>query len=214
MRHLLQWRATILGTATLDSAGNATLTIPTPTVLPDTLSATYQGNTQLTTSSANLAVSVPTFAQPGTSATTFLVGQSGTFTETASGNPTPTYSITSGTLPAGLQFNTTTGVLSGTPTQDGNTGAGHHGDERGWHGNADANRDRRPSAHVVHERGTADVDRGDSHHLVRVHGPWVSRLADVQHHVRHVAGHRFAARPDDGCPERHAGRRAAPSPSR
>ena len=45
---------------------------------------------------------------------TFTVGSSGTFTVTATGFPTPTLSET-GTLPSGVTFNATTGVLSGTP---------------------------------------------------------------------------------------------------
>ncbi|OLC91221.1 MAG: hypothetical protein AUH86_21110 [Acidobacteria bacterium 13_1_40CM_4_58_4] len=46
--------------------------------------------------------------------TTFSVGAAGTFTVTATGFPAPTFSET-GTLPTGVTFNTTTGVLSGTP---------------------------------------------------------------------------------------------------
>jgi len=46
--------------------------------------------------------------------TTFTVGTAGTFTVTATGNPTPTLSET-GTLPSGVTFNPGTGVLSGTP---------------------------------------------------------------------------------------------------
>jgi hypothetical protein len=47
--------------------------------------------------------------------TTFTVGTGGTFTVTATGFPAPTFSET-GALPTGVTFNTTTGVLSGTPT--------------------------------------------------------------------------------------------------
>jgi large repetitive protein len=46
--------------------------------------------------------------------TTFTVGTSGTFTVTASGFPKPTFAE-SGTLPSGVTFGDTTGVLSGTP---------------------------------------------------------------------------------------------------
>src|SRR5207245_805227 len=48
------------------------------------------------------------------SSTTFTVGTPGTFTVTATGTPTPTLSET-GTLPSGVTFNATTGVLRGTP---------------------------------------------------------------------------------------------------
>jgi hypothetical protein len=46
--------------------------------------------------------------------TTFTAGASGTFTVTANGFPTPTF-VQSGPLPAGVNFNSTSGVLSGTP---------------------------------------------------------------------------------------------------
>jgi len=47
--------------------------------------------------------------------TAFVVGTAGTFTVTTTGFPTPTLSITAGTLPTGVTFNATTGVFSGTP---------------------------------------------------------------------------------------------------
>ncbi|MBI5029327.1 MAG: putative Ig domain-containing protein [Chloroflexi bacterium] len=46
--------------------------------------------------------------------TTFTVGTAGSFTVTKTGLPTPTLSMT-GSLPGGVTFNTTTGVLSGNP---------------------------------------------------------------------------------------------------
>jgi len=46
--------------------------------------------------------------------TTFAEDTAGTFTFTATGTPKPTLSLT-GTLPTGVTFNATTGVLSGTP---------------------------------------------------------------------------------------------------
>src|SRR5713101_3103580 len=62
----------------------------------------------------------PTVAPSITSSTntTFTVGTAGTFTVTATGTPAPTFSET-GALPAGVTFNATTGVLSGTPTASG-----------------------------------------------------------------------------------------------
>ncbi len=51
-------------------------------------------------------------------ATTFTEGTEGSFTVTASGTPTPT-STERGTLPHGVTFDEATGVLSGTPTQEG-----------------------------------------------------------------------------------------------
>jgi hypothetical protein len=55
---------------------------------------------------------VPAIKSAGT--TTFVVAQNGKFTVKASGFPAPTF-IESGSLPMGVTFNTTTGVLSGTP---------------------------------------------------------------------------------------------------
>src|SRR5204863_1844349 len=52
------------------------------------------------------------------SSTTFALNTAGSFTVTATGAPAPTISQ-SGTLPAGVTFNASTGVLSGTPTQAG-----------------------------------------------------------------------------------------------
>jgi len=46
--------------------------------------------------------------------TTFTEGTAGTFTVTTTGMVRPTFSLT-GTLPAGVTFDTVTGVLSGTP---------------------------------------------------------------------------------------------------
>src|SRR5205823_1264588 len=46
--------------------------------------------------------------------TTFTVGSAGSFTVTATGFPTPALSET-GTLPSGVTFNASSGVLSGTP---------------------------------------------------------------------------------------------------
>ncbi len=48
-------------------------------------------------------------------ATTFAVGTAGTFTVTASGVPSPSFTET-GALPNGVSFNDATGVLSGTPS--------------------------------------------------------------------------------------------------
>jgi hypothetical protein len=47
----------------------------------------------------------------------FTVGQSGSYTPILTGTPAPTVSVSSGSLPAALQLNPATGVISGTPTQ-------------------------------------------------------------------------------------------------
>ena len=52
-------------------------------------------------------------------AATFTETIAGTFTITASGTPASTFSVSSGSLPAGVTLNGTTGILSGTPTVNG-----------------------------------------------------------------------------------------------
>src|SRR5205085_524964 len=47
--------------------------------------------------------------------TAFVAGNFGTFTVTATGNPSPTLSKSGAPLPAGVTFDAPTGVLAGTP---------------------------------------------------------------------------------------------------
>jgi putative cofactor-binding repeat protein len=63
-----------------------------------------------------LIPSAPTITNANSA--TFTVGTAGTFTMTATGVPTPTWSE-SGALPTGVTFNTATGILAGTPTVGG-----------------------------------------------------------------------------------------------
>ena len=65
------------------------------------------------TLTVDAAPSSPDFTS--NASTTFNVGMSGTFQPVASGTATITYAESSG-LPAGVTFNATTGILSGTPT--------------------------------------------------------------------------------------------------
>lgn len=65
-----------------------------------------------TTQSFTLTVDAPPVFTSAAQ-TTFTVGTAGTFTVTASGSPLPVLSV--GALPSWLSFNTSTGVLSGTP---------------------------------------------------------------------------------------------------
>jgi len=55
----------------------------------------------------------PAFTSPATA--TFTVGVAGSFTVTGSGFPAPTFTLTSGSLPAGVTFTAASGVLGGTP---------------------------------------------------------------------------------------------------
>lgn len=65
------------------------------------------------TTSPTITSAGPTAGTAGTAGTPY------SYTVTASGTPTPTYSITGGTLPTGLGLDTTSGVISGTPTAPG-----------------------------------------------------------------------------------------------
>lgn len=56
----------------------------------------------------------------GTPATTATVGEAYSFDpDPAGGEAVMVWSITAGTLPPGISLNTGTGVVSGTPTEDG-----------------------------------------------------------------------------------------------
>ena len=59
----------------------------------------------------------PRFTNPAPAAG--VVGTAYSTTFTAKGTPAPSFAIVAGSLPPGLTFNPTTGVLSGTPTQAG-----------------------------------------------------------------------------------------------
>ncbi len=85
----------------------------------DQLTGTYSGDSNYASSTgkATLQVTEAPAITSGSSAT-FTEGTAGSFTVTATGTPAPTLSE-SGTLPEGVTFNVATGVLSGTPTQDG-----------------------------------------------------------------------------------------------
>jgi len=85
---------------------------------PITITAA-NGNLPNATQSFTLTVDQVPAITSGNS-TTFAVGTAGTFTVTATGSPVPTLAET-GTLPGGVTFNSTTGVLSGTPTGTGGT---------------------------------------------------------------------------------------------
>ncbi len=95
-----------------DDAGyNATINITTANNV--VLYSAPTGTTVKGVAFAPVATSVaPTITS--TNSTSFTVGSPGSFTVTATGTPTPTFSL-SGSLPTGVTFNTTTGVLSGTP---------------------------------------------------------------------------------------------------
>jgi type VI secretion system secreted protein VgrG len=80
-----------------------TITAPTGCPTPGTVSQTV----------------APTITS--TSPTDAKVGTPYTFTVTTAGSPAPTYTVSSGALPAGLTLNPTTGTISGTPTAPGSS---------------------------------------------------------------------------------------------
>ena len=81
-----------------------------------TITAKYNGNTNYSSSTSAGVPHTVGIAPIITSAnnTSFTVNSAGTFTVVATGFPAPTFSET-GALPGGVTFNSTTGVLSGTP---------------------------------------------------------------------------------------------------
>ncbi|MGG7465626.1 MULTISPECIES: ice-binding family protein [unclassified Plantibacter] len=87
-------------------ASNASVTLDTNVITAPTGCAETPGTV---TTSPEVAASTPP---------TGTVGTPYSFPATATGSPAPTYTVT-GTLPGGLQIDTTTGVISGTPTTAG-----------------------------------------------------------------------------------------------
>lgn len=104
--------------------------LPTGLTLNSTtgvLSGTPTSSSSFTVSATNSAgvvsasASIVTYAQAapafsGVNLPRAYTGVPYTYTLQASGSPTPTYSVFSGALPAGLTLNANTGVISGTPT--------------------------------------------------------------------------------------------------
>jgi large repetitive protein len=85
----------------------------------DEVTATYSGDSNYAGSSGTTSETIdeaPAITSEASS--TFTEGTEGSFTVRATGAPTPTLTE-SGVLPNGVEFNSSTGVLSGTPTQQG-----------------------------------------------------------------------------------------------
>ncbi|MEY4391175.1 MAG: hypothetical protein RLZZ400_918, partial [Actinomycetota bacterium] len=81
-------------------------------------STAVSGSTTATATTNDLVLTVGTVPVGGTTTITSPISQNVAYssTVTATGYPTPTFSVTSGSLPAGLTLNSTTGVVSGTAT--------------------------------------------------------------------------------------------------
>jgi hypothetical protein len=103
----------------LGSPDTATCTTLLTHAGSDEVKAGYSGDANYAGSSAAAGQIVDeTPAISSEDSTTFTEGDSGSFTVTATGTPAPTF-MESGTLPHGVTFDETTGVLSGIPTQEG-----------------------------------------------------------------------------------------------
>lgn len=114
-----QFQGTILAKESISATTGATII---GRLLANTAAVTLDTNT----------ITVPTGCTPPGTVSTSPVLTSGTppsatagtpysFPVTATGTPAPTYSVTAGSLPAGLTLNATTGVISGTPTTVGSS---------------------------------------------------------------------------------------------
>ena len=113
--------STTLGTDTITS-GAATYSTSTLAAGPHSISASYNGDSNYG-SSASLAVTQTINGAPQVVTTVLDAGTAGasySATAAASGGTTPyTWSINTGSLPAGLSLNTSTGAITGTPTVEG-----------------------------------------------------------------------------------------------
>jgi hypothetical protein len=109
------FQGTVMASASVSAATGATIQ---GRLLAKTAAVTLQSN----------AITAPTGCAPGSAPTTTgapaittggpsgaVVGTPFSFPITASGTPTPTVTMTGGSLPAGLVFDSATGTVSGTP---------------------------------------------------------------------------------------------------
>jgi protocatechuate 3,4-dioxygenase beta subunit len=83
------------------------------------LSASNGVGTQAITPDIAVTVSSPPQLVNQTPPTAGVEGTAYSYTFTATGSPEPTFAVATGALPDGLNLNTTTGVLSGTPAKPG-----------------------------------------------------------------------------------------------
>lgn len=114
-----RFQGTILAKQSITATTGATVV---GRLLANTAAVTLDTNTVTAPSGCAAGTSPVTTTSPAiTSGTppTATVGTAYDFTVTASGTPAPTFTVTSGALPAGLSLNTTTGRITGTPTTSG-----------------------------------------------------------------------------------------------
>jgi uncharacterized protein with beta-barrel porin domain/carbon monoxide dehydrogenase subunit G len=120
--------ATSVAVASAASHGTATASGTSITYTP---TAGYSGVDSFTYTASNgsgtsspatisITVSAPTISISPSVLSAFIAGSAYSQTISATGGTAPyTYAITAGSLPAGLSLNTSTGVISGTPTNPG-----------------------------------------------------------------------------------------------
>jgi hypothetical protein len=110
---------TVLAASTPNN-GTANVTVPATATTLGRFKVEAIGQPFFDTSHANLTVTVVATTAPlitaSTPPNTGTIGTPYSYTFVAGGSPAPGFSVASGTLPAGLTLNPTTGVLSGTPT--------------------------------------------------------------------------------------------------
>jgi Putative Ig domain len=116
------WSVSGGGTLSAQNTSSATYQAPASVTTAITATVTATSITD-TTKTATLQIKVsppPTFSITSLPAATAGISYSQTLT--VSGGTSPyTWAITSGTLPAGLSFSTSTGAITGTPTGGGST---------------------------------------------------------------------------------------------
>jgi hypothetical protein len=108
-------------TVTSSSDTQVVATVPAPPTPPNgaqTVDVTTAGGVTLPAVGAFTYLSAPPLFTAAGAPTTGTVGAPYSYAFAASGYPNPTFTVSSGTLPAGLTL-TSAGVLSGTPTSSG-----------------------------------------------------------------------------------------------
>jgi hypothetical protein len=112
-----QFQGTVLAAQSITAATGATVT---GRLLASSAAVTLQSNT-ITVPTGCATGNAPSQSPTITAATppTATVGQPYSFQIPATGTPAPTFTVSGGTLPAGLNLNGTTGIISGTPLGEG-----------------------------------------------------------------------------------------------
>jgi uncharacterized protein YjdB len=115
-----QWKknGVVISGATSDSYTVASLSLSDSATYTITVTNTKNGTTASATSTGALlnVYAAPSIATPSGSAVSATYNSSYTLSLSATGYPSLTYALASGSLGGGLSLNTSTGVISGTPT--------------------------------------------------------------------------------------------------